>query len=360
MNVRLLDLGSVSILRSQSIYHGLTAALRPDDDPIITFMLPQGSYVSIGYSQEAEKEVDLEFCRRNQLPVIRRHVGGGAVLLDSNQLFFHVILPVARTAEFGLPRTLINRFAYLAQPPIKAYHKLGIPARFRPINDIQVDGKKIGGTGTGEINEGLVFAGSMMMDFNHALMAKVLKVPDEKMRDKIHQTLQSYITSIKGELGRVLPVHEIAAALADAFETCYGIKLIPSVITDREWEQIHQWDERLQDETWFHRVKLAEKPYRAIKITANVRILTATHKAPGGLMRLTVRVIDGKIDDLLLSGDFAYSPQDALWQIAEKFKGSAIDLTELKANLLAVIAEQEIDFAGVEQSDFEQLVGQIT
>jgi len=360
MKVRLLDLGQVSVLRSQSIYHGLTSSIKPDDDLIITMMMPRDTYVSVGYSQETEKEVDLDYCQDRQIPVIRRHVGGGAVLLDGNQLFFHVILPRARTEEFSLPRKLVNKFAYLARPPIAAYHKLGINAAFRPVNDIHVEGKKIGGTGTGEIKDGLVFAGSMMMDFNHALMAKVLKVPDEKMRDKIHETLEAYITTIKRELGKTIPVAEVAEVLVQSFEEVYGIELIPSAIQEQEWEAIAEFDDKLSDDKWLHKVVLKEKGHRDVKISSNVNIIGTAHKAPGGMIRATVKVIDGTIDDLLISGDFAFSPQDGLEQLSKTFRGAALDLDELKSRMAAVFHEETVDFAGVEAGDFDQVFQQLT
>jgi lipoate-protein ligase A len=50
------------------------------------------AYVCIGYHQDAQQEIDLEFARHNTIPVIRREVGGGAVYLDGQQLFFQLIL----------------------------------------------------------------------------------------------------------------------------------------------------------------------------------------------------------------------------------------------------------------------------
>ncbi len=69
MKVRLLDMGMVSPLRSQSIYHGITATMTPGADPAILLCRPKSTYVSIGYFQEAGMEVDLAFCDENNIPV---------------------------------------------------------------------------------------------------------------------------------------------------------------------------------------------------------------------------------------------------------------------------------------------------
>jgi len=53
---------------------------------------PATPYVCIGFHQDAQQEVDLEFCKANSIPVFRREVGGGAVYLDGWQLFYQLVI----------------------------------------------------------------------------------------------------------------------------------------------------------------------------------------------------------------------------------------------------------------------------
>lgn len=360
MKVRLLDMGMVSPLRSQSIYHGITASMTPGADPAILLCRPKRTYVSIGYFQEAGMEVDLAFCDENNIPVYRRQVGGGAVLLDQNQLFYHIVMPHSAFDELGLPSAMADRFAFLAAPPIAAYQSMGVNASFRPINDIQVEGKKIGGTGIGEFDHAVVFAGSMMLDFNHQLMSKVLNIPDEKMRDKIFQSLEAYITTLKRELTTVPPIGDVADRLIKAFEKAWSIEVYPSLPTTEELEVIEFYDEEIASEEWLHMVKMPEKDFTAVKISANVKVLHAAHKAPGGMIRATVRVVDDKIDSLLLSGDFPISPIGGLEALGRNFKGSQLDAGELTRRFEDFIAAEDIELVGVGAEDistiFEQVV----
>lgn len=353
LKARLLDMGTVSCLRSQSIYHAVTDCMQPDGEVTISLMRPNAPYVSIGYFQEAEQEVDLAYCADHRMPVIRRHVGGGAVLLDGNQLFFHVILPQAKAQALGLPATLGERFAFLARPPIAAYQRLGVPANFRPINDIHVNGRKIGGTGVGEIGAGLVFAGSMMLDFDTRLMARVLKLPDEKMRDKVNQSLNDYMTTLTKEKGAAPPLAEVADALVNAFEETFGLDLIPSLPTAEEMEAVYRWDETLSSPEWFNQVRLKEQPTRSVKISSSVRVLQGAHKAPGGMIRVTLRVVDDVIDDVLISGDFPVSPQAALADVTGAFTGLKFSPAAIEGAVRQVFGRGGFDMAGVGEADFQ-------
>ncbi|RMH66252.1 MAG: lipoate--protein ligase family protein [Calditrichaeota bacterium] len=353
-------MGMVSVLRSQSIYHGITQCMKANSDPAISIMRPEATYVSTGYFQEVAREVDLEYCLENKIPVIRRHVGGGAVLLDANQLFFHVMLPAARAREFGLPLSLEERFETLARPVVLAYHKLGVNASFRPINDIHVNGKKIGGTGVGEIDEGIVFAGSMMFDFDTALMARVLRLPDEKMRDKVRAGMDTYMSTMKKELESLPKLEEVAEALLSSFEEIFGITLIPSMPTPDEMDAIYEWDNRLKSDSWMNEIRLKEKDGNQVKISNSVKIVQAMHKAPGGLIRGTMRVVDGVVDDVCISGDFPMSPQDCLSRFSEKFVGVPFDKNEMKRRLESALNELKPDMAGVDTGDFKQLLEQVT
>ena len=73
---------------SQSLYHA-AAHLGKE---VLFILRPATPYVCLGYHQDVEQEIDVEFARTNQIPVFRREVGGGAVYLDSGQLFYQLIL----------------------------------------------------------------------------------------------------------------------------------------------------------------------------------------------------------------------------------------------------------------------------
>ena len=86
--MKLYNLGKIPWQETQLIYHALAYLGRES----LVLVSPATPYVCIGYHQDVTHEIDIDFCRENNIPIFRREVGGGAVYLDGGQLFFHLIL----------------------------------------------------------------------------------------------------------------------------------------------------------------------------------------------------------------------------------------------------------------------------
>jgi len=153
--MELYNLGKVPWEESQLIYHALAELGRE----ALVLLSPETPYVCIGFHQDVEAAVDLDYCRNNKIPVFRREVGGGAVYLDGNQLFFQLILSETNPIVPVRKESFYRKFL---QPVIDTYKRIGIPAEYKPINDIVAGGRKISGTGVGEIGSNVVFIGIRM------------------------------------------------------------------------------------------------------------------------------------------------------------------------------------------------------
>ena len=104
--MHLFHLGYVPWLDSQLVYH---AQPRVGIEGL-NILAPSEPYVCIGYHQDLEQEVDVAFCRERGIPVFRREVGGGAVFLDGNQIFYQVVLHQDHPLAQGDKATLYRRW----------------------------------------------------------------------------------------------------------------------------------------------------------------------------------------------------------------------------------------------------------
>lgn len=269
VEARLLDLERVTALRSQTIFHAV-AECADDDTPTLCVLSPDRPYVSIGYHQDAAREIDLEFCRANGIPVFRRQVGGGAVLLDAEQLFFHLILPRRSLERLELPLRLDHRYRRLATPAIAAYRRLGLEAEVREPNDLFVRGRKIGGTGAATIGDAFVFVGSLLRRFDHTLMARVLRLDDEDLRERLRLAMVEGVTTLERELG--VPPSRIAMhdALLAGFRDELGLELTPGSLTAAEEARARRFDRLFASEAWLCGISSRGRE-RKIAVNATLR-----------------------------------------------------------------------------------------
>lgn len=351
--IRLLDLGLVPALQSQTIYHALAHAMAPEDPDTLVLVSCIDPYVCIGFHQDLEREVDLAYCRAQGLPIYRREVGGGAVYLDRNQLFTQWIFH-----RDHLPASVEGRFELHVRPLVETYRGLGIPAYHRPLNDVHVGGRKIGGTGAASMGDAEVVVGSLMFDFNSSVMARVLKVSSQKMRDKVYQGLQQYMTTMTREMGQAPDRDWVKAVYLDKFCAALGAEIAPGVLTEREKASVREWDERLLTPEWLYQRGGPLQP--GVKIHDGVRVVEAAHKAPGGLIRAVARLREDRIDDLALSGDFTLLPASGVAGLEQAVRGLAVQHDQLLGRFREVYSEMGLQSPGVTPEDFATVLLAVT
>ncbi|MGB0127850.1 MAG: biotin/lipoate A/B protein ligase family protein, partial [Rhodocyclaceae bacterium] len=146
----------------------------------------------LGYHQSAEQDLDLDYCARHRIDVQRRITGGGAIYMDEGQFGWELYL--AR-ADVGTPdMAAIGR--RICEAAAQGLSALGIDARFRPRNDIEVDGRKISGTGGAFDGDVLMYQGTVLVDLDVERMLGCLRIPAEKLADKAVADARQRITDL--------------------------------------------------------------------------------------------------------------------------------------------------------------------
>jgi lipoate-protein ligase A len=160
--------------------------------PTIRFYGWNPSAVSIGYFQGLENEVDLARCGELGVEVIRRRTGGGAVYHDTQgEITYSVIGP-----EEMFPKDILASYRLICGWICDSLSLLDIKAEFRPINDISVAGKKISGNAQTRRGGVLLQHGTILHSLDVDRMFSVLKVSDEKIKDKMITDARERVTSI--------------------------------------------------------------------------------------------------------------------------------------------------------------------
>lgn len=364
-NWRLLKLGALPALESQMIYEAVAIARDKGlvQDTII-LCWPKDPVVCLGFHQEVEKEIDLEYCRRMNLPIVRRILGGGAVYLDAGQLFYQII---AAETNPNIPKTIQKLFEKLLEAPIRTYQEIGIPVEYKPINDIQVRGQKISGNGVGKVGNVNILTGNLILDFNFEEMVKILKVPSEKFRDKVASTLRERLTTISNELGFVPEKELLIQSLKRNFEIILNAPLIEGALTEDEKIILDELRSRYTSSDWIfqtsqRRADLIKKSKeitsseRILKIAGGVFVCEGMFKAPGGLIRVTLKVIDGRIEDILISGDFEFFPKEKLAELESALVGLCVEETVLNEQIDLFYKDNAVQSPGTTPTDFTKTI----
>jgi lipoate-protein ligase A len=347
--MRLYNLGKVPWHESQLIYHAL-AELGWE---ALSLVSPATPYVCIGFHQDVEQEVDLDYCKTKKIPVFRRDLGGGAVYLDGDQLFFQLIL---HRDHPEVPKNKEIFYRKFLQPIINVYRRIGIPAAYKPVNDVLAGTRKISGTGVGEIGECIVFVGNLIVDFNYEEMSRVLRVPDEKFRDKIHKTLKENLTTIRRELGEKEASRwdegMLNALMAEEFQKILG-PMEPFQKEERLQGKVAELAEALTADEWLYQ-KGKRVSGRDVKIRSGVNLRQKAYKAPGGLLRSDFEIMDGRFREVSLSGDFFCFPQDGVTRLETRLRGQPVEKT--REIVTAFYDEGKVETPGITVQDWMQVL----
>ena len=339
--MKIYRLGKQGNLRSITLFHAM--ARLGYKGLVITE--PADTYVSVGYFDKTEDIIDYQRCKSLNIPVIRREVGGGAVLLSQGQVFYQLILP-RKQAPFKVE----DAYRKFSKPVIETYGRLGVEVFYRPINDLVVkSGKKISGQGAADIGDSFVFVGNVLLRFDTKLMSELFKVQEEKFRDKLYKSLEENITWVERETGRSFSYQEVENILIEEF----------SKLIDFEGEgEINDQVVHLADELMKHMTSeevLFEdtgRKHRFLKIREGVYVRNAVKKVKGGLLKAEIYVKENRVEDIRIYGDFTLIPKDAIKELEEELKGMNLDEVKFKVEDFL----KKVDMPGVQLEDLLELL----
>ena len=345
MNYYFLD--KVSWEHSQLLYHA-AAYLQHE---ALFILRPATPYICIGFHQDAEQEIDLEYARQNDIPVFRREVGGGAVYLDGEQLFYQLII---RKDRPEIPADKGELYKKFLKPIIDTYREFGMPAEYKPVNDIIANGRKVSGNGAAEINDMVVLVGNFILEFNYETMSKSLRVPDEKFRDKVFKTLYDNLSTFQREIGEKPAEKKLGDSLAKRYEEILG-KMDWKLTVDQELvAEADRLLGELNTTDWLLGNDQRRKDGRNVKSWEGVQVIQRMYKSPGGLIRTSAINENDFFRDVHISGDFFFYPANDLSRLEQVLQGVAVDREKVFQVVKNFYEQEAINSPGVSPEDISK------
>lgn len=274
----------------------------------------------IGVHQVLAHEVRLDYCREQGIQVARRLTGGGALFMDEMQLGWELVF--GRAGFQYEQRTALSLAAFserICHAAAAGLRRLGVDAAFRPRNDIEVAGRKIGGTGGIYDGPVLFFQGTLLVDFDPARMISALKVPAHKLARRDLREARDRVVCLSELLGDALPdMAAIQQALLEGFAE--HLHIAP------QWGEITEAEEALAQDLLTEEIGCDGFVDGIAVPESGETHLSATLNLEGGTIRADIRVPDARrtrIQEILLTGDYFVTPPRAIFDLEARLRGAS-------------------------------------
>jgi lipoate-protein ligase A len=240
--------------------------------------------IIVGNHQNTLAEINTEYVKENNIDVVRRLSGGGAVFHDLGNLNFTFIKNIDKSKDKV-------DFSTFTKPIIDVLRNMDINANFEGRNDIVIDGKKISGNaqhtnGNRMIHHGTLLFSSVMNDLSNAL-----KVNPLKFKDKAVKSVKSRVSNINDHMPEKIDVLTFRDRIMDYIVSTHeGAYLYE--YTDEDRKKINQLVEEKYGK-WEWNFGSSPK-YNFEKLI----------KTDGGNIEFHIDVNKGLINDIKIFGDF--------------------------------------------------------
>ncbi len=179
----------------------------------------------LGSHQSVRNEVDFDACAALGFRVVRRMSGGGTMVCEpGGTLTYSLYLPEALVR--GL--SFVESFRALDAWAVAALVALGVPASYRPINDIVSPAGKIAGAAQARRRGAVLHHTTMAYAIDPAIVPRLIRIGRPALEARGPRSAEKVVTPLT--MFTSLPLEEGEAALARAA----GVR--PGEVGDSELE----------------------------------------------------------------------------------------------------------------------------
>lgn len=298
----------------------------------------------VGRHQVLGRELDLSYCANHGIGVARRVTGGGAIYMDPGQLGWALVFD-RRTLAAG---SLAGVAQAICEAVAVGLSGFGLDARFRPRNDIEVDGRKISGTGGFFDGDTLIYQGTVLVDTDPEQMSAALRVPGAKLQRHAAASASQRVVSLRQLLGDATPPMEaVQSALLAGFAGSLGLDFRQASLQERELALAQQlFDAEIGRDEFVHEI---DEP------AAGAAFRTGSCACPGGTVTAMVR-FEGRTADrigqVLFSGDFFVAPPRVVFDLEAALKG--LSTAEAGPAVERFFTARELAALSVTPADFRE------
>jgi lipoate-protein ligase A len=334
---RSIDCGAVTPFENAAVMPVLSREVAGGADPIAITSVWGQTHLNVGWFDDVDSTLDLEACDRLGIAVIRRPLyGGGTAFYDAGcAVMWGFLLPKERYSDLDAELT---RF----QPVVlAALETIGLgEVVFEGSSDLRWHGRKLGALTAQDVIACNSVGGFLnIKPPNLDLYLQVVRVPDDKFKDKVVKDMREYVCTAEEVAGRPVSYEQFRDALLVALKDA-GVELVTSELTDGERYGLTKVGAKISSPDMVRRIS-SERFTR--EAPAGSRVGFANHKGRK-LCRAGVAVdSNGIVVAALMAGDMHVSPPDTMDRIAVALEGAASqDRDELRGRIASIFERDEV------------------
>ncbi|MCC5423306.1 lipoate--protein ligase [Clostridium botulinum] len=240
--------------------------------------------IVIGKHQNTLKEINMNFVKDNNINVVRRNSGGGAVYHDLGNINFTFITKYDE-------KHLLD-FKTFTNPVVYSLGKLNVKAELSGRNDILIDGRKISGNSQHIYKDRFLHHGTLLFNSELENLVKALNVDNDKILSKGIESIKSRVTNIKEHVKEDISMEKFKEILIEKIFIWNKNSLKEYNLTNDHINDI----EKLMEEkymTWqWNYGHSPEFNYRNSK------------RFQGGKLEVLLNIVEGHINECKIYGDF--------------------------------------------------------
>ena len=187
--------------------------------------------IIVGKHQNTLAEINVDYVKQHNIPVVRRLSGGGAVFHDLGNINFTFI-------QSGNQEKLID-FRKYTEPILEVLQKIGVNARFEGRNDLTIDGRKFSGNAEHIWKNKVLHHGTLLFSSHMPNLAEALNADPLKFQDKAVKSVRSRVTNISEHLENPMDVMQFASLIQDHIVEKYPDARMTGLSED-DHEKIHE------------------------------------------------------------------------------------------------------------------------
>lgn len=304
---RLLDDGIHEARHHFAVEEALARLLDEGHSPPTLRLRQVNPAVFVGVHQNTWDEVDVEYCRENNIQVVRRMNGGGAVYQEMGSFCFSAFFPRELFSQ-----TDQEIYVMFAEPVIRTCTDYGLKAEFGGRNDVLTGNRKIFGSAQFSWYSAFVQSGTFLVNMNFEAMERSLTPPLLKFTNKSARTINERVTSLSREVGRAINTREVMEQFSKHFASTFEIQLTHGDLTaDEKNLALELLESKYNTDRWNFGTQLEFE-------------INIAEKTDEGVISLSVEFEDQVIKKVKITGDILLSQHAVLADLETKLVGFSL------------------------------------